>query len=123
MKAKEEAKRKALDPGPRMDGGGAEGGEPPPTEPRVIPPKPPPPKKWGVRRRQRTDSGFARSRRRRLLLPGHPKPLGTPDMRLDRMDLTEHLAGFEQERARIREKAVHDLTEDVVDTVLSGTQP
>ena len=48
VKAKEEAKRKALDPGPRMDGGGAEGGEPPPTEPRVIPPKPPPPKKWGV---------------------------------------------------------------------------
>ena len=40
-------------------------------------------------------------------------------MRLDRMDLTKDLAGFEQERARIREKAVHDLTEDVVDTVLS----
>ena len=117
--AREEAKRKALDPGPRMDGGGAEGGEPPPTEPRVIPPKPPPPKKWGVPPPPKDKLPPRKEPAPAPPPPGPPKPFGTPDMRLDRMDLTTNLAGFEQERARIREKAVHDLTEDVVDTVLS----
>ena len=118
-KAKEEAKRKALDPGPRMDGGGAEGGEPPPTEPRVIPPKPPPPKKWGVPPLPKDKLPIRKEQTPAPPPPGPPRPFGTPDMRLDNMDLTKDLAGFEQERARIREKAVHDLTEDVVDTVLS----
>ena len=118
-KAKEEAKKKALDPGPRMDGGGAEGGEPPPTEPRVIPPKPPPPKKWGVPPPPKDKLPIRKEHTAAPPPPGPPRPFGTPDMRLDRMDLTKDLAGFEQERARIREKAVHDLTEDVVDTVLS----